>query len=169
MKNFRITESAASKLPEESIIRFNKEHLKTKLYNQLNELLKNKIPIRYLIDKPTSVKYVMKKQSAIIRLFEKYGSEFPEETLETWVERWQSDAKILKPVRIDKFEIGNNKHLLLTILHEADRFIKMPKIELYIKVKWGLKSYHSDVSRYVINGVSEHKETKIIRDILKPD
>ncbi|MCJ7449518.1 MAG: hypothetical protein MUO72_17720 [Bacteroidales bacterium] len=186
MGKFRISESVAAGLDKETSkilrendsvgpaskeneARFKRESLKIKLYNQLNELLKNKIPIRYLFDGDISDKYVLKKESAIIGLFEKYGSEFPGETLPSWRERWMDNGKILKPIKIDKFKDGNNKHLLLTMLHEAHPDMKVNKIDEYIRWKWGLKSFTSDVSRYIKKGVSIHNETKNLRKILKPD
>ena len=179
MGKFRITESAASKLPDEivKVLRENdcigdvkepKPSKKQELFNQLNELLENKIPARYLLDKKEQ--YIIKKESAITRLFEIYGEEFPGETLQMWQDRWMLNGNYHPPIKVDRFRHGNNRHLLLTILSIASEYMKVRDIELYVKWKFGLSSFHSAVSRHNIkNEYDKHPEADIIREILMPD
>lgn len=141
---------------------------KIKLYNELNSLLKNKIPIRYLWDNGLNDKYVLKKTSVIMLLYERYGTNFSEETAETWRDRWIQSRRILKPVNVDPFKPENNKHLILTILNIAAPYMKVERLDQYIRWKWGLKSYHSDISRYIKNGY-DHSETKAIKLIIEYD
>lgn len=116
-----------------------------------------------------SVKYVM-NESLVLKLFDKYGPEFPEETKESWRERWMDNNMNLSPIKISSFKKGNNKHLLITIIHEAHskQFMKVDNVERYVFSKWGLKSYPSDVTRH-INKKDLHPEAKNIREILKSE
>ncbi len=118
--------------------------------------------------------YILKHESVINRLFEEYGSYFIGETNEVWKQRWIDGNDTLIPITIDDFKKGNNKHLLLTILNEAAPFMKVVKIEDYIKRRWGLKSYHSNISKYINNSLRDpkfikHPETNKIKEILKPE
>jgi len=110
---------------------------------------------------PESVKYVT-KESIIFKLFERYGSDFPGESKESWKERWHDNKKVLEPVKF------NDKHLLITMLHKVHPYTKILNFETYIKLKWGLKAYSSDVTRY-INRKKAHPESKNITDLLKSD
>jgi len=134
-----------------------------------------------------NVSYVLKNESVILKLYEEYGDWFPGETKEIWGKRWINNKRSLPKINVDNFENGNNKHLLLTILHEAHLFMKVDKIEDYIKIRWGLKSYHRDISIYINNSKykapfspsqynldhsgyhPEHSEKKKIKEILKPE
>jgi hypothetical protein len=131
--------------------------------------------------------YVLKNESVILKLFEEYGVYFPGETKEIWMKRWINSKKSLRKVNVDNFKNGNNKHLLLTILHEAHPFMNVDKIEDYVKIRWGLKSYHRDISIYINNTEykassnppeyslqdsnyhPDHSEKKKIKEILKSE
>lgn len=109
---------------------------------------------------------VLKNLSAIIKLFEIYGSEFPEETLDIWLKRWEANDENVYPIKVEPFGINNNKHLLLTILSEAQPYMKVKSnIADFIKRKWGLKAYYSDVSRHIRRGF-EYFDSKKIRSII---
>jgi len=119
--------------------------------------------------------YVLKNESVILKLFEEYGIYFPDETKESWKQRWINGNDTLTAINIDTFKNGNNKHLILTILHEAHRprFLKVDNMAVYTKKRWGLSSYHSDLTKYlgfdkVKNCYADpHPELKNITDILK--
>jgi hypothetical protein len=119
--------------------------------------------------------YVLKNESVILKLLEVYKKDyFPDEDKKVWKQRWINGNNTLPKIKIDNFKNGNNKHLLLTILNVAHPFMKVKKIEDYIKRRWGLKSYHSDISKYINNTlrnqkVTEHPEKENIIEILKPE
>ena len=72
---------------------------------------------------------------------------------------------------MEEFRNGNSKHLLLTILHEAHKLklMKVNKIADYAKIKWGLNSYHSDISKYLKYTEKPHPEKEKIIEILKSE
>lgn len=114
--------------------------------------------------------YVLKNESVILKLFEEYGGYFPVETKEVWKKRWINGKKSLRKINVDNFKNGNNKHLLLTILYEAHPFMKVDKMEDYTKRRWGLKAYHSDISRYLNKrNKKPHPEKEKIITILKSE
>lgn len=115
--------------------------------------------------------YVLKNESVIVKLFEKYGDSFPDEKRELWKRRWIDGSESLPPITKNEFKEGNNKHLILTMLYEFFPYLKVTNKESYIKKRWGLKSYPSDVSKYLTgkDARSPHHEKKNIIDILKPE
>lgn len=117
-----------------------------------------------------NLNYILKNESVIIKLYEEFQNYFPEEKKEYWKARWTNENNNLPPIKIEKFRKGNNKHLLLTILHEAHQFMKDVKIEDYAKKRWGLKSYHSNISRYLNSpDATDHPDLDKIIKILKPE
>lgn len=116
---------------------------------------------------PEQLVYVL-DESFVIKLYELYGDLFPGETKELWKKRWIDAGEELTPITLDKFKSGNNKHLLLTILHEAHPSMKVDKMQVYARQRWGLKSYPSDISKH-INSLDEkaHPELSNIRELLK--
>jgi len=116
-------------------------------------------------------KYVLTNESVILKLFEEYGSYFPSETKDIWKLRWIDGNDTLSRIEVDNFKVGNNKHLILTILHQAHflNLMKVDKIEDYTKRRWGLKYYHRDISIYLNDkDAKPHPETKRIKEILNP-
>ena len=115
--------------------------------------------------------YVLKNESVILKLFEEYRIYFPDETKESWKQRWVNGSESLPQITKNEFKEGNEKHLLLTILNEVFLFIKATPKESYIMKRWGLKSYHQDVSKYLTGKDKRppHSETNRIRDIIKPE
>lgn len=126
----------------------------------------------YNMQKKESEKFdcVLKNESVILKLFEEFKDNFPEETKEVWKQRWNNRNDTLPSIKIDSFKYGNNKHLLLTILHEAHPFIRVDKIQDYTKIRWGLKSYHRDITIYLNDrDAKPHPELNKIKEILKPE
>jgi hypothetical protein len=124
--------------------------------------------------KNEEVNYVLKNESVIIKLFEEYKDYFPGETLASWKSRWIDNNDTLPGIKIDKFQFGNNKHLLLTILFTAFQMLQAKKKPDYIKRRWGLKSYSSDASKYIRNTLKDpehicHSEKTKIEGILKSE
>ena len=120
------------------------------------------------------ISFILKNESVIIKLFERYGSSFPSETKDLWKKRWINGNVSLPKINTDEFKIGNNKHLLLTILNEAFPFMNPTKKGEYIKTRWGLQSYSSEISKYIHNTLrdpkyKEHPEKENIRKILESE
>jgi hypothetical protein len=135
-----------------------------------NEREKSESEMKYL-QQSDAGKYIL-KELVILTLFDEFGSEFPNETLDLWKKRWIGDESALPPLGIEgDYHRGNNKHLILTILHLCSPFPTLADgMNTYVHRKWGIKSYNSAVSRYVINNQeNKHSAHKRICQILKKD
>lgn len=144
-------------------------------YLYLNWLREYKMPKK----EAENIKYVLKNESVIHKLFEEYGTYFPDETKESWKQRWVNGSESLSPITKNEFKEGNDKHLILTILNEVFKYLRTNDKYNYIKKRWGLISYSSEVSKYLNNSlaksdstrkrIGKHTGTKNLDDIIKPE
>lgn len=113
------------------------------------------------------------RKSLVFGLFELYGDEFPGETEEYWFDRWINDPERLEPFNVEtRYSKDNNLHLILTILYAVHKIgLEVDIYEDYVFNRWGIKDYHTKISRYVENSknrdVIPHSEAKNIKALIR--
>jgi hypothetical protein len=100
------------------------------------------------------------------KLFNKYGSQFPGETLESWQKRFSTENSKLNPIAMEiKAQNNNNRLLLFTIIKAIDDSL-YPQVPTgfnqLIKNKFGF-DYESAKSRIK----RKHPDYSIITELLK--
>lgn len=135
-------------------------------YNYLNWLKK-----KDQVNSIKRVEFILKRESTITRLFEKYGDSFPNETLAIWKQRWIDDPSMLKGIEVDnRCKIGNSRHLLITILSLVCGYANTRDMQGYVLRRWGIKDFYNNKHRYGGNDLStKHPETQAIIQILKSE
>ena len=81
-------------------------------------------------------------------LFKKFGSLFPGETKEKWIERFNRSSQTLSPLNIDKrVTVTNNKVVILGMLKALNENSENSfDFEEYVKIRWGIDNFHKYIS-----------------------